>query len=65
MNDVFFRWLEVYTNLLKYWIAYADIDGFRVFLSSRFAEKMCPPEVAMSFSRFHVGKMCHLHLLQG
>ncbi|CAE8624625.1 unnamed protein product [Polarella glacialis] len=21
---------EVYTNLLKYWIAYADIDGFRV-----------------------------------
>ena len=40
MNDVFFRWLEVYTNLLKYWIAYADIDGFRVYLSSRFAEQM-------------------------
>jgi hypothetical protein len=21
---------QVYTNLLKYWIAYADIDGFRL-----------------------------------
>lgn len=25
---------EVYTNLLKYWIAYADVDGFRVSMAS-------------------------------
>ena len=37
MNEAF---QEVYTNLLKYWIAYADIDGFRVssaeYISSDF-----------------------------
>lgn len=37
MNEAF---QEVYTNLLKYWIAYADIDGFRLssaaYISSDF-----------------------------
>eukprot|EP00913_Durusdinium_trenchii_P022125 g20789.t1 len=52
MNPAF---QEVYTNLLKYWIAYADIDGFRVssaaYISSDFTAYLS------THTRFYASKL--------